>query len=307
LNNNNNNNNNDSMNDDVIKINKDDDIDENEWFSIEPLSAIIKPYNRQKFKVTLHENTKHQKYFAELIAAIEFNKDIKNESKYNDDSKTDLFSENTISLSSNINEFMINLFVEGEYTCLLFEYVPGQTLTDFLSLPRSNIIKKLIIQQLALAISHLHGVMKIAHLDLKPDNILIVISPKGFPLVKVIDFGLACPFALFAPGAVGTPNYKAPEVSSGFEYDQQADIWSLGMVISFIMTGQVSQVTGTHPKNAIPFQVCTLMQPPIPEQIKSDPEMSWGLSLCKACLQIDPNARPSAEIFVKMCASIKLD
>jgi serine/threonine protein kinase len=201
----------------------------------------------------------------------------------------------------------LDLFEVGEFTCLLFEYVPGQTLTDFLSLPRSDIIKKLIIQQLALAISHLHGVMKIAHLDLKPDNILIVISPKGFLQVKIIDFGLACPFALFAPGAVGTPNYMAPEVSSGFQYDQQADIWSLGMIISFIMTGKVNPVTGTHPKNAIPFQVCTLMQPPIPEQMYSDPGMSWALQLSQACLAIDPNARPSAEIFVKMCASIKLD
>jgi len=116
----------------------------------------------------------------------------------------------------------LELFVEGEYTCLLFEYCPGQTLTDFLSLPRSNIVKKLIIQQLALAISHLHGFMKIAHLDLKPDNILIVMQ-NGFPQIKIIDFGLASPFALLEPGQVGTPKFMAPEVASGFGYNQSAD------------------------------------------------------------------------------------
>jgi len=200
----------------------------------------------------------------------------------------------------------LELFVEGKYTCLLFEYCPGQTLTDFLRLPRSNIVKKLIIQQLALAISHLHGFMKIAHLDLKPDNILIVMQ-KGFPQVKIIDFGLASPFALLAPGRVGTPEFMAPEVASGFEYDQSADIWSLGMVIVYILTGKVAAVTGTHPRNAVPFQVCTLMQPPIPDQIKYDPDMSWGLSLCQACLQINPNARPSEKQLVEMCASLKCD
>jgi serine/threonine protein kinase len=200
----------------------------------------------------------------------------------------------------------LELFEEGEYKCLLFEYVPGQTLTNFLRLPRSNNVKKLIIQQIALAISHLHGSMRIAHLDLKPDNILIVMQ-NGFPRVKIIDFGLASPFAFLAPGRVGTPNYMAPEVRFGFKYDQSADIWSLGMVIVYILTGQVPAVTGTHPRNAVLFQICTMMQPPIPDQIKYDPEMSWGLSLCQACLQIDPNMRPCAAKFVEMCASLKFD
>ncbi len=200
----------------------------------------------------------------------------------------------------------LELFVEGEYTCLLFEYCPGQTLTNFLSLSRSNNVKKLIIQQLALAISHLHGVMSVAHLDLKPDNILIVMQ-NGFPQVKIIDFGLASPFALLAPGQVGTPEFMAPEVSSGFEFDQSADIWSLGMVIVYILTGKLASLTGTHPRNAVPFQICTMMHPPIPDQIKSDPEMSWGLNLCQACLQIDPNLRPCAAKFVEMCTSLNFD
>lgn len=200
----------------------------------------------------------------------------------------------------------LELFEEGENICLLFEYVEGQTLTKFLSLPQSNIVKKLIIQQLALAISHLHDFMKIAHLDIKPDNILVVMQ-NGFPQVKIIDFGLASPFALLAPGRVGTPKYMAPEVSSGFGFNQSADIWSLGMVFVYILTGQVAAVTGTHPRNAVPFQVCTMMQAQIPDQIKSDPEMSWGLILCQACLEIDPNLRPCAATFVEMCAYLKLD
>ena len=201
----------------------------------------------------------------------------------------------------------LELFEDGEFTCLLFEYIPGQTLTHFMRTHRSMKDKKLIVQQLALAIAHLHGDREIVHLDLKPDNILIVISPQGIPQVRIIDFGLALPFAMLASGSVGTKGYKAPEVESGFEYDQKADIWSLGMIISFILTGQVSTVTGTHPKNVVPFRVCTLMQPPIPEQMNSDPEMAWALQLCQACLAIDPNARASAMELVQMCASLKFD
>jgi eukaryotic-like serine/threonine-protein kinase len=201
----------------------------------------------------------------------------------------------------------LDLFEVGEFTCLLFEYVPGQTLTDFMRTPRSMNVKKLIVYQLAFAIGYLHSERKIAHIDLKPDNILIVISPEGLLQVKIIDLGLACPFAMFRPGAVGTREYMAPEVSLGFSFNEKADIWSLGMIISFIMTGKVNPVTGTHPRNMVPFQVCTLMQPPIPEQMYSDPEMAWALQFSRACLAIDPGTRASAMGLLKIYSSQKID
>jgi serine/threonine protein kinase len=200
----------------------------------------------------------------------------------------------------------LDLFEVDEFTCLLFEYVPGQTLTEFMRTPRSMNVKKLIVYQLTFAIGYLHSECKIAHLDLKPDNILIVISPEGLLQLKIIDLGLACPFAMFASGAVGTREYMAPEVSSSFSFNEKADIWSLGMIISFIMTGKVNPVTGTHPRNMVPFQVCTLMQPPIPEQMYSDPEMVWALQLSQACLVIDPDYRASAIGLWKICSSQKI-
>ena len=201
----------------------------------------------------------------------------------------------------------LDLFNDGDFTCLLFEYVPGKTLTDFMRTHHSMIVKKLIVYQLAFAIGYLHSECKIAHLDLKPDNILIFISPEGLLQVKIIDLGLARPFAMFAPGAVGTWEYMAPEVRLGFSFNEKADIWSLGMIISFIMTGKVNPVTGTHPRNVVPFQVCTLMQPPIPEQMYSDPEMAWALQLSQACLAIDPGKRESVIGLTKICSSQKID
>ena len=47
--------------------------------------------------------------------------------------------------------------------------------------------------------------------------------------------------------------------------------------------------------------------PPIPEQMYSDPEMSWALQLSQACLVIDPNYRASAMELLKICSSQKID
>jgi serine/threonine protein kinase len=204
----------------------------------------------------------------------------------------------------------LELFEDGEFTCLLFEYMPGQTLTEYMSeymkKPQSMRVKKLLVQQLVLAIAHLHTVCKIAHLDLKPDNILVV-DCDGTPVVKIIDFGLACPFQLLAPGATGTLHYMAPEVAMGIEFDEKADIWSLGKIIAWIVTNENDFLTGNHNVIVQLMHVVNIFTPPIPKQMNSDPEMAWALQLCLACLAIDPNARASAMELVQMCASLKFD
>lgn len=200
----------------------------------------------------------------------------------------------------------LELFEDGEFTCLLFEYIPGQTLSEYMKTHQSMRVKKLLVQQLILAIAHLHTVCKIVHLDLKPDNILVV-NCNGTPMIKIIDFGLACPFQLLAPGATGTLHYMAPEVAMGCEFDEKADIWSLGKIIAWIVTNQNVFLKGNHHVHTQRMHVANIFSPPIPEQMNSDPEMAWALQLCQACLAIDPNARASAMDLVKMCASLKLD
>jgi serine/threonine protein kinase len=167
------------------------------------------------------------------------------------------------------------------------------------------VFKKLIVQQLGLAIEHLHNMCGFAHFDLKPDNILIVMV-KNVPIVKIIDLGLACSINKLASGQRGTPIYMAPEVARGEEYTESADIWSLGKIIAWILTEQDGSITGGNMFVQL-IHTCNVFSPQIPDQMKSDPEMLWGLSLCKACLQIRPDKRRSARQLLEMLSSIKID
>ena len=80
----------------------------------------------------------------------------------------------------------------------------------------------------------------IIHRDIKPDNILI--NHKG--QVTVADFGLADkkavrqdPQSLEFEGAMGSPQYMAPEVLTEPSYNMKADVWSMGVTLAEMMTG----------------------------------------------------------------------
>jgi len=198
----------------------------------------------------------------------------------------------------------LELFEEGEFTCLLFEYVPGMTLTEYLE---KNIlsfqVKMMLVWQLILAIAHLHQVCKLVHLDLKPDNILVTVDKNGFPVVKIIDFGLACLMKDLAPGAKGTFMFMAPEVAQGYEFDEKSDIWSLGKIIAWIFTGKNVYPSGENPFMFHLYHVANIFTSPIPTDMRTDPKLASALQLCEACLQIDPNARASAIDLLKICDS----
>jgi beta-lactam-binding protein with PASTA domain len=87
----------------------------------------------------------------------------------------------------------------------------------------------------ALAHAHRHGVV---HRDIKPSNVLL--GPDGS--VKVTDFGIAqspTGEALTEPGIVlGTVGYLAPEQVAGLPADARSDIYSLGIVLTEMLTGE---------------------------------------------------------------------
>ena len=92
----------------------------------------------------------------------------------------------------------------------------------------------------ALACTHQLG---IAHRDLKPENIFVRWDEHGAPHVKLVDFGLARipeDTRLTEPGqVVGTPQYMAPERAWNFEVGTAADLYSLGVVLFEMVTGQL--------------------------------------------------------------------
>lgn len=137
-------------------------------------------------------------------------------------------------------------FEDEDNTYLITEY-----LGDFV--PLTNLIEKVnktlsatrllkIVANLILGLRSIHK-LKVAHRDIKPDNILV--STTGSE-IKYIDFGLAC----FQEGCSlksisGTPVYMAPELylrkKSQYELQdlQKTDIWSLGITLWHLLVGRI--------------------------------------------------------------------
>jgi serine/threonine protein kinase len=97
---------------------------------------------------------------------------------------------------------------------------------------------KLVIKQVLQAVAYLHA-RGIAHRDIKPENIMYRSASRD--KVKLIDLGLCCQWTRgSAPMEryCGTRPYMAPEVLEG-SYTNMADMWSLGVTIHVMLTGQL--------------------------------------------------------------------
>ncbi|MBI2931145.1 MAG: protein kinase [Planctomycetes bacterium] len=123
---------------------------------------------------------------------------------------------------------------------LALECVEGVTLQQRVEAERMPVRAAVaLLQKVADAVAHAHS-HGVIHRDLKPANILI--DSAGEP--KVTDFGLAHleqeTTALTRTGTVlGTAHYMAPEQIRGEKVDQTADIWSLGVMLYFMVSGEL--------------------------------------------------------------------
>ncbi len=122
---------------------------------------------------------------------------------------------------------------------IVFEYIEGETLKERIRrlgrLPIDEAIAYAIEIGRALECAHAH---KLVHRDVKPQNVLI--DPDG--RAKVTDFGIARSMeaqGLTATGRVlGTTDYVSPEQALGHEVTEQSDIYSLGIVLYEMLTGE---------------------------------------------------------------------
>src|SRR5580704_16373175 len=119
------------------------------------------------------------------------------------------------------------------------EYVDGEDLGSLLRrigrLPGDKAIEFARRLCAGLAAAHEKGVL---HRDLKPANVMI----DGRGQVLIMDFGLAAAADAIAGGDIrsGTPAYMAPEQKEGREVTVRSDIYSLGLVLSEMFSGQKS-------------------------------------------------------------------
>jgi serine/threonine-protein kinase len=100
------------------------------------------------------------------------------------------------------------------------------------------------VLQTCVAIAEAHA-LGIVHRDLKPSNLFLTLTPDARPLVKVLDFGIskftgAADHAITGSRALfGSPAYMSPEqVRNAKDVDGRTDIWSLGIVLYELLTGQ---------------------------------------------------------------------
>lgn len=99
-----------------------------------------------------------------------------------------------------------------------------------------------IMRQILCALAYLHQ-SKFIFRDLKTENIMFAkpVQQGAIGNVKLIDFGLCCPFerGTKIARAAGTPYSVAPElVTAPVQYDQKCDAWSAGVVMYIILSGQ---------------------------------------------------------------------
>lgn len=127
---------------------------------------------------------------------------------------------------------------DAERAYIVMEYVEGDNLREFLD--RTGVMPAehgaLIGLRLCRALEHAHE-HGIIHRDLKPENVMV--STQGH--IKLMDFGIAHIFdaeTMTQTGSLlGSPAHMAPEMIEGERVDERADIFALGTVLYWLVTG----------------------------------------------------------------------
>jgi len=148
--------------------------------------------------------------------------------------------------------YIVSIYEVGEYNhyhYFTMDYIPGDTLKVHIKKHsrRKNLLKILVKISEALQYAHEHNII---HRDIKPSN--IIVTPEWEP--KLTDFGLAKRIDEKSDipeegHTLGTPFYLSPEQARGDKnIDGRTDIYSMGVILYEILTGQV------------PFRSNTLME-----------------------------------------------
>ncbi len=148
--------------------------------------------------------------------------------------------------SSDAKRFLVRVYDMGileqkeKRGFIVMEFVAGRTLHDamriYRRMPKDTCLR--YIRQICTGLSALHSLEQpVIHRDLKPENILLTKSDE----VRIVDFGLAARIERiygYVEGAAGTEGYMSPETSIRHESNCASDVYSLGVMMYEMLTGE---------------------------------------------------------------------
>src|SRR5271154_698206 len=206
---------------------------------------------------------------------------------------------------------IVQMFDVGEHEgnpFLVMEFVEGQTLDQTVkggerfTLNRTSEVGQQLAE--ALGYAHSHGVV---HRDIKPANILMTSKAKyGVERPKITDFGvakLAATQITTTGQMLGTPAFMPPEQFTGAAIDGRSDLFSLGVILYWLSTGE--QAFPGETVTAVSYKV--VHTEPVPPR-KLNPAIPSGLELIiSKCLMKDPEARfQTGEELARELAALRL-
>jgi serine/threonine-protein kinase len=198
-----------------------------------------------------------------------------------------------------INVFDFGMTNEGKFYYVM-ELLTGRDLEsfvrDFGPVPANRAIYLLRQVCHSLADAHARGLV---HRDIKPANIYLCRMGLEYDFVKVLDFGLVKygshrsvrdTYATIDHQTTGTPAYMAPEIILGeAEVDRRADVYALGCVAYYLLTGHLVFEADTAMKMLMQHVQAVAAPPSQRTELPIPPELD---AFVMACLQKDPDKRP---------------
>ncbi len=190
---------------------------------------------------------------------------------------------------------IVNIYdvgASGDDHYIVMEYVPGRTLKELIQ-QRGHLAPEealTITGEIAEALAHAHA-NGLVHCDIKPHNILMMNGQTA----KVADFGIARAVTestmTYSGNVIGSVHYFSPEQAKGTMITPKSDVYSLGVVLYEMLTGELP-FTGENP---VSIAMKHLQDEPTPVR-RIDPDIPPVVeALVSRMMAKDPAMRPSSE------------
>lgn len=174
------------------------------------------------------------------------------------------------------------------------------------ALPAARVVN--YFRQIAAGLDKAHGYVTregvttpIVHRDLKPENLFLAERETGEPLIKILDFGIAkvlTESTNVSQEVKGTPLYMAFEQVAAGKITPQTDIWPLGLIAFYLLTGKPYWRAANHSEGTIPMLFGELLSLPIEPASERARQLGVVVSLSPSfdawfarCVERDPARR----------------